>query len=206
LCSKPGMNSARRKRWATEILSILSEDYGFNIPRNFNNQDLLKCINSVPRISENGVLTLENAIDMLFNLLTFDWKSNEEITKTYSDFFAKIENRIETYELCNTIEAFEKCFNERHGVVISTCHGVKGEEYKTVIAFGLLNGYLPNWNVIIHGSNGERKNEADRLLFVISSRAKENLYLFSEQGHFTRRGDPYQPNDEINAICYKYDL
>lgn len=33
-------------------------------------------------------------------------------------------------------------------MVISTLHGVKGEEYTSVIAAGLLNGYLPHWGYI----------------------------------------------------------
>lgn len=34
-------------------------------------------------------------------------------------------------------------------MVISTLHGVKGEEYTSVIAAGLLNGYLPHWDYIL---------------------------------------------------------
>lgn len=46
------------------------------------------------------------------------------------------------------VESFKQCFKEKEGVVINTFHGVKGEEYTTVIAFGLLYGYVPHWNII----------------------------------------------------------
>ncbi|RGY84898.1 hypothetical protein DXA17_19380, partial [Ruminococcus sp. AM58-7XD] len=36
-----------------------------------------------------------------------------------------------------------RMFKEKKGVVINTCHGVKGEEYECVIAFGLLYGKVP---------------------------------------------------------------
>ena len=70
----------------------------------------------------------------------------------------------------------------KNGVVISTLHGVKGEEYTTVIAFGLLNGYLPHWDYIMNSTKIDRRNETCKLLYVLCSRAKRTLYLFSERG------------------------
>src|SRR5260370_19237939 len=37
-------------------------------------------------------------------------------------------------------DSFGRLFSHPAGVVVSTCHEVKGEEYDTVIAFGLLRG------------------------------------------------------------------
>jgi DNA helicase-2/ATP-dependent DNA helicase PcrA len=34
-------------------------------------------------------------------------------------------------------------FKHEEGVVVNTCHGIKGEEFDTVIAFGLLHGKIP---------------------------------------------------------------
>ena len=42
-------------------------------------------------------------------------------------------------------------------MVISTLHGVKGEEYTTVIAAGLLNGYLPHWDYIMNLVSAQRE-------------------------------------------------
>jgi DNA helicase-2/ATP-dependent DNA helicase PcrA len=46
----------------------------------------------------------------------------------------------------------------------------------TVIAFGLLNGHVPN-------ANDTDRMSFENLLYVICSRAKTNLYLISERGH-----------------------
>ena len=57
-------------------------------------------------------------------------------------------------------------------------YGVKGEEYHTVIAFGLLYGKVPS----IYTSYDKMNEEANKLLYVIASRAKKRIYLFSEKG------------------------
>ena len=80
---------------------------------------------------------------------------------------------------------------------INTFHGVKGEEYKVVIAFGLLNGYIPNWK-IIYNKPLKRNIETKKLLYVICSRAKQKLYLFSETGRTTNNGIELTPTDELS--------
>ena len=74
------------------------------------------------------------------------------------------------------IDAFRKVFQQKKGITISTNHGVKGAEFDTVIAFGLLDGYVP------HFSESNKEESAKRILYVIASRARKNLYLISEQG------------------------
>ena len=87
-------------------------------------------------------------------------------------------------------------------MVISTLHGVKGEEYTSVIATGLLNGYLPHWDYIRDPIKKLcRKNETYKLLYVLCSRAKKNLYLFSESGRTTRNGSQYTSTDELSLIA-----
>ena len=64
-------------------------------------------------------------------------------------------------------------------------NGVKGEEYDTVIAFGLLRGFVPHWAVIIDGSSSEAREVASKLLYVVCSRAKRRLHLIAETGRST---------------------
>ena len=87
----------------------------------------------------------------------------------------------------------------------NTFHGVKGEEYDTVIAFGILNGYIPHWGTIIRQSKQYREDETKKLLYVVCSRAKKNLYLFSEQGRTTTKGKPLTSTDEMIAIEFEFD-
>jgi superfamily I DNA/RNA helicase len=88
------------------------------------------------------------------------------------------------------------------GVVINTCVGIKGEEFETVIAYGLLNGYIPHWNEIFSGNANEASK---KLLYVICSRAKTNLHLISETGRTTKRGDALTITSELEAVNFKYD-
>jgi superfamily I DNA/RNA helicase len=99
-------------------------------------------------------------------------------------------------------------FKRPGGVVVTSCHSVKGEEYETVICFGLLKGYIPNWNLIINNPYIDEDLEAQKLLYVITSRAKKNLHLISEYGRRTRqgRGNLYETNSNIENICFEYDI
>ena len=70
----------------------------------------------------------------------------------------------------------------------------------------MLNGKLPNWSYICeYEKKPLRYAEASRLLYVLSSRAKENLYLFSEKGCLTEKGYEYTPTDELLSVDFDYD-
>ena len=76
---------------------------------------------------------------------------------------------------------------------------------RTVIAFGILNGYIPHWDTIINKTLQYREAETKKLLYVVCSRAKKSLYLFSEQGRTTQNGNLLSATDEIVEILYNYD-
>lgn len=88
---------------------------------------------------------------------------------------------------------------------MSTCHGVKGEEYDTVICFGALKGYIPNWQVVIHDTDLAAYTQAAKLLYVVCSRAKRHLHLISEAGRSTKRGFPYETTQQLDELVYDYD-
>ncbi len=103
------------------------------------------------------------------------------------------------------VESFKQCFKEKEGVVINTFHGVKGEEYTTVIAFGLLYGYVPHWNIINNKPLRYQTDETKKLLYVVCSRAKKISIFFSEQGRTTKKGWELPPTKEIESVAYMYD-
>ena len=118
-----------------------------------------------------------------------------------TSFFDRVSSRVKKHALPTDYESISKYFVEKNGVVISTIHGVKGEEYNTIIATGLLNGYLPHWDYIFDKTKKSyRKLETCKLLYVLCSRAKKNLYLFSECGHRTKGGKDYSATDELLLI------
>ena len=87
---------------------------------------------------------------------------------------------------------------------MSTCHGVKGEEYDTVICYGLLKGYIPNWQVVMHDAD-MAFTQAAKLLYVVCSRAKRHLHLIAESGRSTKKGHPYETTQQLAELHYGYD-
>jgi superfamily I DNA/RNA helicase len=132
--------------------------------------------------------------------------SADELEKSRMPFFEKINSRVTEHKLPYDCDAMERSFKEKTGIVINTIHGVKGEEYTTVIAFDLLNGHLPHWDYIIERNlKSLRHEETNKMLYVLCSRAKENLYLFSETGRTTQKGYPLSCTDELSNCIFKYD-
>ncbi|PSM51531.1 ATP-dependent helicase [Campylobacter blaseri] len=204
LFTKKSEKSFLRRKMALKVIKIITEDYGIYVSDNIDKFDVLKAINSTNYMQGNGIKTLKNAISNVFNTLKIDIAN--ALKTEYDDFFGKIDNRIKKYNLKHDCDLMEKNFQEKQGIVINTIHGVKGEEYTTVIAFDLLEGHLPNWEYIINSQKKlQRKNEANKLLYVLCSRAKENIYLFSEKGRITKKGKPYSPTTELKNIDFDYD-
>lgn len=178
--------------------------YKIYLSDEIDNYKILKIINSISETDENGVVYLQKAINNFLIEIGIDLNIESRLQKAYEDFILKVKDRVKNNHLSTDIDTFKQCFKEKEGVVINTFHGVKGEEYTTVIAFGILNGYIPHWDTIINKSH-YRESETKKLLYVVCSRAKQNLYLFSEQGRTTQKGAPLTSTDEIVAIDYKYD-
>jgi len=195
-----------RLRWAGEVLRELSETYAVSLPEaGETSRQLLRLVNSITPRQHDGLEFLEEAFAALINALGLDLDINEPLSDARDLFFEKARERIEEDGAPADVESFKKLFKHPAGVVISTCHGVKGEEYDTVIAFGLLRGYIPNWEVIIHGAGGVAEDRASKLLYVISSRAKMSLHLIAESGRLTRSRRPYETTNHLNALNFDYD-
>lgn len=197
-----GKNVTLRKRIATEFITSVRDDFRITISDNVQSYDILYTVNGCKEIDPDGIVCLKHAINRIFKMLNVQLQKEKELSKLIEAFFSKIASRVKRYSISTDYESVCKYFKRRKGVVINTIHGVKGEEYTTVIAFGLLNGYLPNWEYIIdYQKQLIRKNETCKMLYVLCSRAKKNLYLFSERGHKTKKnGKEYTPTDELSLI------
>ena len=206
LLTEPNMKKFNtRKRIAKEILNMLSTD--------FNETDIIEeeidFLNIVLRSKtddEIGTEYINNGISNIFNELQIIIDNNKLLKESYENFIEKIHSRLnnESYGLIDDTLMFKKMFKEKEGIVISSCHGVKGEEYTTVISYGLLRGRLPNWKVC---NTSQEEAESKKLLYVIASRAKQNLYLISEKGrYFGRNRDEYTITREISRNVYKMDI
>ena len=199
--SKPyNSNYTIRYQWALELLIALDEiipDFLLGISN--RKRFLLRAINHFSTNQKDSLLFIEEALKYFLWVFSISIE-NFPLLNDKREIFIRVvarELEKEEFDYASDVNTLIRVFNTKSGVVVSTCHGVKGEEYETVIAFGLLDGYIPNWN-------DEDKMAANKLLYVMCSRAKNNLYLFSEQGHKTKLG-PRAPTGVLAGIPYSYD-
>ena len=177
LFTESGIRITSRKRVANEIIEILTEEYKIRLSEQIDSYRVLKVINSIYPTNENGIAYLQEAITKFLVGIGIELSIEASLYKAYEDFMERIKDRVKNNHLSTDIDVFRQCFKEKEGVVINTFHGVKGEEYTTVIAFGILKGYIPHWDIIINKPIDYQKNETKKLLYVVCSRAKKNLFL-----------------------------
>ena len=195
----------KRLRWSKDILRSLYEE-GFDLS-NTNNKKLLKFCNSITLNENDGLTYLELFFDMILEHLELNLSDSKMLTEHYHSFFESSKNRIERLkkediESVGSTDNFKKVFKQRNGITVATFHGVKGAEYDSVIAFALLNDYIP------HFSDPDGLRNAKKLLYVISSRARKNLFLISERGRLKKFGNPpeeYRITDHLKTYNYDYD-
>jgi DNA helicase-2/ATP-dependent DNA helicase PcrA len=194
-----------RVRWANELLNRLIDVHHHT--RDLTPKKLLKMINSFHSNTLVGTKYLEECFEFMLDELSIDLTSDFLLKEQFELFFEKatsnIENNNGQYE--NTVVALKSFFKKSTGIVINSCHGVKGEEYKTVIAFGLLKGFVPHWNDIINQPPHVGQNAESKMLYVIASRAKEKLFLLAEYGRRTQGGNSYETSRILNSYRYQYD-
>lgn len=200
----PKIYSARY-RWASELIDnfriIINTEF---IEKYTNERNLLRLINSIKSDETEGIDYLKDCFDKFLVSVKIDYTLYPQLVELWNLYFNNIKNRIEdpNFKIPSDIKSFKSYYRERTGVVINTCVGVKGEEFETVIAYGLLNGYIPHWNDI-YAKRGTETSK--KMLYVICSRAKTNLHLISETGRITRKGCTLEMTPELKNISFKYD-
>lgn len=196
----------KRLCWANKIIEYLGRMTGIEgLGESISGRKLLKNINKISINETDGIRYLKSAFAIFLQQLDIDIDDYSVLEENWECFFDGIEKRYELAEFQTaprTIEYFSEMFKVSNGVVINTCQGIKGEEFNTVIAFGLLRGYVPHWNSIYGGTE---ELDSNNLLYVIASRAKKNLHLFSECDRFTTKKKLYVPNRQLITTCFEYD-
>lgn len=197
-----------RLRWAKEVIRDLEANEGVYIPVLYSKpRAFLRLVNSISSNEEDGIEYLRYVFFQLITMLNAEIEAHPSLKETQDLFFTKAQERLNDIgdDAPTNVATFRKLFKHPSGVIISTCHGIKGEEYNTVIAFGLLKGYIPNWNVIINGDPEIAEDRASKLLYVVCSRAKKRLHLIAERGRFTRTGNQYVTAAQLTRIQCSYD-
>lgn len=196
-----------RSRWAREVIRELEENLGLALPNTLRMpRQFLRLVNSICSDAESGLEYLNNVFTILAGALEIDIGANPILSQAREIFFQRAQERINQLgeSIPSDTNSFRKLFRHPSGVVISTCHGIKGEEYDTVIGFGLLKGYIPNWQ-IIYDNPEQAADRESKLLYVVCSRAKRRLHLIAENGRVTKSGNPYQTATLLRSIQYEYD-
>lgn len=198
--ASPGLY-VRRLRWASEVLRDM-EACGI-ATTHITAKFLLRECNSIKIDQTDGLTYLGDFFDALFNRLEIDFRLFATLKEHHDAFFNSSKARIarltnEGASFIGDIAAFRKVFQVRTGITISTIHGVKGAEFDSVIAYALLEGMVP------HFAEPNRQASATKLLYVIASRARKNLYLISESGRQNNLKKNYQPTKVLVQCDFDY--
>lgn len=193
----------RRVRWAGDVLDELSQA-GVSLPR-VDRKALLRECNSISVNETDGLPYLQAFFDALFLRIGVDYHAFAALEEHRNAFFAGSVARITRLEGegvngIRSLSFFKKVFQNRKGITVSTIHGVKGTEFDVVIAYALLEGMVP------HFAEVAENRSAQKLLYVVGSRARKNLHLFSETGR--RRGGgrgDYVPTEILARCAFNYD-
>jgi len=193
----------RRMRWAGEVISSL-DDAGVEVTR-IDRKSLLRACNAISIDEKDGLTFLRTFFDRLFGSISIDWRSNPCLREHHDAFFESSQRRIDKLTKEGSlaiaeIEMFRRVFAGRRGITISSIHGVKGAEFDAVIAYGLLEGMVPNFN------DDDQEKSARKLLYVICSRARKNLHLLSERGRSRGWSGDYQPTEVLLGCAFDYDV
>jgi len=204
--TEPSPRKSRiRIRWANELIAELIDfEYLPEIDPIKAGRKLLRMMNAIISTEEDGLCFLRDCFEQFEEKLGVCSENVPKLKELKESFFAKAFERISNQNLpipSDTV-SFRRLFNHPSGVVVNTCHGVKGEEYETVIALGLLDGYLPHWEVLSAQGKSDswKKRQQSNMLYVICSRSKKNLYLISESGRKTQRQKPYQTTTMLRGL------
>jgi len=192
-----------RVRWSKELIQEL-DTTGHNLlsQEDFRHKKLLSIINSIKSDKDEGLDYLEDVFIQLMRILQINLDGSIYLKQHWDSFFTGVRRKLEHVDsdYAKDISSFKRLFNQKNGVVVNTCHGIKGEEFEVVISFGLLQGFVP------HNFDPNPEDAARKLLYVICSRAKSHLYLISESGRTrTYRKIPYIPTTVLRGVDYIYD-
>lgn len=192
----------RRLRWSKEVLKEL-DSIGMDVSE-VSDKCFLRICNSISINENDGLKYLENFFVEICNHLSISMDDYDMLYEHYTAFFesskARIERLIKEGNPCiGEIDSFRKVFKQKDGITVSTIHGIKGEEYDTMIGFALLDDYIPHFN----DNNGSEN--AKKLLYVLASRARKNLHIISEYGRGINRYNPDGKSPTPHLLEYKYE-
>jgi DNA helicase II / ATP-dependent DNA helicase PcrA len=118
-----------RLRWANEVLADFAL-VGDRTPSEKwrTARRLLRIINSIASQEADGIRYLQDVFLQFLRILDIDLEASKALNEALKTFVAKIQDRIADPEsdMPTDVAGFRKLFSHPCGVVVNTCHGVKG--------------------------------------------------------------------------------
>lgn len=125
----------------------------------------------------------------------------EEFKNAAMDFNSIITFLVHIEEVQENLKEISRKGSAIDGVIFSTIHGVKGMEFKNVHIIDVVDEYIPHVNGV------ENLEEERRLFYVGTTRAINNLYIYSPKtvkGRF-RVPSSFIPTELFNKENEKYE-
>lgn len=188
-----------RLRWANNLLESLTEKIPNLSLSTLSLQKILKITNSFSSTSVLGIEYLKEGFMYFFDKLNIDINLYSNVKVELTEFESKCIKKQKRNGIGDSISVYKNGFTNTGGVTFITSHKCKGLEYDTVIGFCLLWGYIPHWNNIFSRETDENEI-SKKLLYVLSSRARNNLILIAETGRKTSKGTPYNTNRHLIEV------
>ena len=183
---------SKRIFWSEDVLNILNQEMSF-VGNDLTAADMLKLSNHLKksldeRYDNNSSAKdyLNEFFDMFLATLPAPLAQTSSIIRSrnmfFSGFDARVDSCLEQDEVnVGRLGFCRLLFNHKEGIRVSTIHAVKGQEYDSVILTSVLDDYIPHRST----PDNKKSEEANKILYVASTRAKKNLWLIAE-GQFDK--------------------
>ncbi|WP_303950256.1 UvrD-helicase domain-containing protein [Rothia mucilaginosa] len=178
---------SKRIFWSEDVLNILSQEMSF-MDNDLTAADILKLSNHIKKsldkkYDNNSAAKdyLNEFFDMFLAALPAPLAQISSIIRSRSMFFSGFEARVDSCLKKDGVNVgrlgfCRLLFINQEGIRVSTIHAVKGQEYDSVILTSVLDDYIPHQSTPAN----KKSEEANKILYVASTRARKNLWLIAE--------------------------
>ena len=178
---------SKRIFWSEDVLNILNQEMSF-ADDDLTATEMLKLSNylkkSLDEKYDNNSSAkdyLNEFFDMFLAALPVPLAQTSSIIRSRTMFFSGFDARVDSCLKMDGVNVgrlgfCRLLFTNQEGIRVSTIHAVKGQEYDSVILTSVLDDYIPHRST----PDNKKSEEANKILYVASTRAKKNLWLIAE--------------------------
>lgn len=216
-----GYNPKTKKFDDVEQMPFWRLDYGSA----YNRAGFGDCMELLKTISMGiGKIPMKNYFNTLLSMICkYHWnfiRKSRENLEVYDDY---IESKVKTiFDVDYLYKEVYNRFSQRKdicrrnqegrvGVTLSTFHSLKGLEYKNVIIMDMDDSIFPKFSMLESRDYTEMQKKAlkeceTRLYYVAVTRAKDNLYIYYNQGNPSRYVALYKDDSKSTVSTDTSDM